>query len=99
MSDSIESSRVLAKASTSSGGRSRINHIVSENSISVPFAYSHSVCTSGAIHIFPTLVPSVAKSLSSESTHLFVRAFRSVDFHAFVYPTIHTVKNPFFFLP
>jgi len=77
----MESSSVLEKASMSCGGSSRINPIVSL--IRKFFHFPSSVGN----HIVPTLVPRVAKSLSSASTHFFVREFVSVDFPALVYPT------------
>ena len=93
-SASMESSSVDRKAAISSGGRSRINPIVSLISTS-----SHIQSSSSAgIYILPTFVPSVAKSLFSASTHFFVSAFMSVDFPALVYQTIPTVANPFLFL-
>lgn len=84
-SDSIESSRVDLNASIRSGGRSRMNQIVSQMRISCPLS------SPVATHILPTDVPSVAKSLFSERTHFFVRAFARADLPALVYPTIPTV--------
>lgn len=50
------------------------------------------------IYILPTLVPSVAKSLSSARTHFFVRVLNNEDLPALVYPTIPMVESHFRFL-
>ena len=94
MSLSILSSSVDENALMSLGGRSLINHMVSLSNISFPVPMTGSFI----IRIFPTLVPSVAKSLFSASTHLSVIALRSDDLPALVYPTIPTVGSHFFFL-
>ncbi len=91
-SDSMESSRVEEKAAINSGGRSRINPMVSFTRNSYPLQASSGTNT------FPTDVPSVAKSLSSASTPLWVRAVKRVDFPALVYPTIPAVGSPCRFL-
>lgn len=88
------SSSVDENALISLGGRSLMNQIVSFRSISFPVHCSGSFI----IHIFPTLVQSVAKSLFSASTHLLVRELRIDDLPALVYHTIPTVGNPFLFL-
>ncbi len=99
---SIESSRVDVKAAMRSGGRSRINPIVSLRRISIPWtswyqelsSFPHRESESQSL---PTLVPRVAKSLSSASTHLCVRVLNREDFPALVYPTIPTVFSHFRF--
>jgi len=91
-SASIESSKVEVKASISSGGKSRINQIVSFIKYSLHLKLFFSVAST---HIFQTEVQSVANSLSSAKTHFFVREFVKVDFQAFVYQTTQTVFNPF----
>lgn len=91
---SMLSSKVLEKASINFGGRSRINQIVSFKSTSFQIHFSASVNT----YIFPTFVPSVAKSLFSARTHFFVIAFNSDDLPAFVYHTIQITGNPFLIL-
>lgn len=88
------SSSVDENALMSLGGRSLINQMVSLSNISFPV---HCV-GSFMIHIFPTLVPSVAKSLFSANTHLLVRELSIDDFPALVYQTIPTVGNHFLFL-
>jgi len=74
-SASIESSKVEVKASISSGGKSRINQIVSFIKYSLHLKLFFSVAST---HIFQTEVQSVANSLSSAKTHFFVREFVKV---------------------
>ena len=96
-SDSMESSRVDPNAAIRSGGRSRINPIVSFRSIFFHNTFSKDALSQilESIHTFHTEVPRVAKSLSSASTHFFVSVLKSDDFPALVYPTIPTVGNFF----
>jgi hypothetical protein len=76
---------VEANASTKFGGKSLINQIVSFINISNGFWYS-GFFSSNSLKIvnFQTLVPSVAKSLSSLKTHFQVKVFIRDDFQALV---------------
>ena len=70
-----------------------MNHMVSETRNSSGF---HPM--SGWTNIDHTCVPSVANNLFAAYASFFVSARKSVDFHAFVYHTIHIVLKRFLIL-